>query len=176
MAKMNVRIAGTRSGGPPIIERHAVKASEAFLTGEWVRITTGDTIAVAGAAGATGVFGVAMEDAKYETGHPLAGTTKSYVNVALLDLNTIFSAPIVTGALGSGEVHTNFEIDGGTGVSTTVGVDCTATTNACVTVLGPDPADSTRVLCVGFAPDSLAAAGDSAQGSQAVGVNNLRAA
>lgn len=145
MARGDVKVVKTRSGNSPEVVYLPLDASETFKLGEFVRLTTTDTVAACAVAGTTGVYGVAAEDA---TTTPTGSTSKptgTLVAVWPLNADTIFSAPIASGTFDAGQ----FSTFGDVVYNTTNGIAVDTHTADHVSLLGLDPLSSTRVLFSG---------------------------
>lgn len=161
MARNDIKVVKTKSGNSPEMVYVPLKASETFKQGELVRLTTGDTLAVAAAASTTGLLGVAAEDATTTPTGSTSKATGTLIGVWVANADTIFSAPILTGTYVAGEqnITTDGIIAGGVH-----GVNPDLATQKNFVILGVDPlATTTRLLVVGFTPDAPAT------GTQALG-------
>lgn len=156
MALNDVRVVGTLSGNAPEVVLLTPKAASTFRRGEFVRLNAANEVTIATAGE---VFGIAAEDAVYETGtgHPLTGTVKASVKVWPLNADTVFSA-VFTGTVVAGEYGKGFDID------VSAGHKITADTAGKYVALikKVDPADATRVLFTGNWSDATATNGSQA--------------
>ena len=170
MARLDVRVVGTISGGPPLTMAIPMKASAIFQLGECVALTSGDTIKVA-ASGE--VFGVAADDATTVAGGSTSKPTSTLLKVWPLDDNTIFSMKANTGTPSYKFIGQQCDFS----ISSTIHGAVLGTTTAAkaeLRVVGLDPLDATRVLVTGGRSDSIVTGGWNA-GSQFLG-NITRAA
>jgi hypothetical protein len=166
MARLDCKVVGTISGGPPLVLQIPMKASSTFQLGEFVRLDSANTLSVA--ITAAEAFGIAADDATTTPGGSTSKAAGTLISVWPFDSNTIFSVKIVSGTFVQAEAGQGFDF---AIVSTVHGVAADTTVISLLRAIRVDPTDSTRLLMTGAHNDALA----SNKGSQFLG-NATRAA
>lgn len=160
MARGDVKVVGTISGGSPLVVTVPMVSGAVFKLGEVVALDAANTLKTA--LTTAEAFGVAADDATTTPTGSTSKTAGTAIAVWPLDSNTLFSMKINTGTIVQSETGkgVDFVI-----TSTVHGVAADVTTISLFRVIGVDPSDSTRVIVTGQHNDALA----SNKGSQFLG-------